>query len=362
MLKSTVAKTNCPSCASALSLQSADKGADILKGSLECKPCKLKFPILAGVAVIVEDVETYLIEHVKGISKLVADSEIPKEFLKQYRQAKEEIQEEHIEEDLEAERVISLYFMNQYLDAASMRALFDDQSPLIAQLIEKYWDHGPFSQIEKWAGSLAQKHKLGQTIELGCGVGGLARLLQPHTENYLGVDSSFASIALARHLTLGAPYAGALRVPTDLLHGPVSKKVDTSKFRLGSGAAEHTDFVVADLTALPIKPGSFDAAIALNAIDMLPEPAALPALQFDLLKVGGVAFQSCPYIWHESVARELRETLPKHVHTSAEASEWLYEQSGFKICEKVQHLPWLFFKHQRQLETYSVHLFYAAKN
>ena len=94
---------------------------------------------------------------------------------------------------------------------------------------------------------------------------------------------------------------------------------------------------------------------------MLNDPIKLPQLQSELLKKGGIAIQSCPYIWHESIARKLRKKLPSEISTSARAVEWLYEKAGFQLKEKLDHLPWLFFKHARQLEIYSVHLFLAQK-
>jgi hypothetical protein len=41
--------------------------------------------------------------------------------------------------------------------------------------------------------------------------------------------------------------------------------------------------------------------------------------------------------------------------------EWLYRKSGFKIEDSEKHIPWLFFKHLRQIEIYSVHAFVAKK-
>jgi hypothetical protein len=80
------------------------------------------------------------------------------------------------------------------------------------------------------------------------------------------------------------------------------------------------------------------------------------------LKKGGIAIQSCPYIWHEQVARELRERLPDSIRDSSQAVSWLYQEAGLAITEQVEHLPWLFFKHLRQLEIYSVHLLMARKS
>jgi hypothetical protein len=95
---------------------------------------------------------------------------------------------------------------------------------------------------------------------------------------------------------------------------------------------------------------------------MLDEPSSLPEFQYELLKKNGIAIQSCPYIWHPEVARKLRKRLPAPLkNSSSAAAEWLYEKAGFKIEEKQEDLPWLFFKHLRQLEVYSVHAFVARK-
>jgi SAM-dependent methyltransferase len=135
------------------------------------------------------------------------------------------------------------------------------------------------------------------------------------------------------------------------------------KIKLPTGQIDDgkVDLVVGDLAQMPVVHGRFDVALALNAIDMMPKPEDLVHAQHELLKAGGVAIQSCPYIWHSEVAYELRRKLPKEIKDSAKAVEWLYQQVGFQIEQSVEHLPWLFFKHLRQLEIYSVHLFQARK-
>jgi SAM-dependent methyltransferase len=231
-------------------------------------------------------------------------------------------------------------------------------SPLIESLIQEHWDRGPFSQISAWVNSIASENTQASVIELGSGVGGLYPILKAKIGSYLGIDSSFASVALARHLALGAPYGRKLRIPGDLLQGPVSREVNIPIENALDGSA---DFIVGEIESLPVKASDADVTIALNAIDMMPEPALLPELQYKVLKKGGVAIQSCPYIWHEQVARELKERLPASIQDSAQAVEWLYTQAGFTMSQKLEHLPWLFFKHLRQLEIYSVHIFMARK-
>ena len=335
---------------------------EIRSGTLKCAKCRSEFPILAGVAILVDDVGGYLSAHVKGISQQVTDSEIPKEFRAEYREAKAEIQVEHIEEDLEAERVNALYLMNHYLrtggGAGWWKPASTPGSPLIDSLVREHWDHGPFTQIEGLLSEAARGRESFELIELGCGVGGLYRVLKPLLKSYLGVDSSFASVALGRHLALGVPYKGSLRIPADLLQGSVSREVQIEPAKSFDGSA---DLIVADMEHPPLQSAGWDVAVALNTIDMLEKPSRLPEVQSTLLKDGGLAVQSCPYIWHEKTSRALRAKLPKEITDSARAVEWLYGKAGFTLEQKLDHVPWLFFKHLRQLEIYSVHLFLARK-
>jgi SAM-dependent methyltransferase len=336
---------------------------EISSGELSCKNCHATFPILAGVAIVVDDVLNYLVGHVKGISRLVPISEIPLEYRAEFLEAKSEIQIEHIEEDLEAQRVISLYLMNHYLQAKSeswWMPRSGETSPLIDSLVREHWDHGPIAQIGEWIGELsAKKNATSTIIELGCGVGGLYPILRNKNRTYLGVDSSFASIVLARHVSLGTPYPAKIGIPEDLLRGPTPRAIKLPQAAAFDGTG---DFVVGDLDAPPLKLGHWDLTLVLNAIDMLDDPSSLPKLQYALLKPGGIAIQSGPYIWHEFVAKRLRASLPADLHgDSARAVEWLYEQAGFTIDKRLNHLPWLFFKHVRQLEIYSVHLLMGKK-
>ena len=292
---------------------------------------------------------------------LVKDSEIPREHRADFQQARKAIQEEHIEEDLEARRVTALYVMNHYLSASGDASWFKPEhgsgSPLIESLVREYWDQGPLTEIGNWI--FGMRAKSAQVIELGCGVGGLLPRIRAHVGFYLGVDSSFGSIALARHLALGMPYSGSLEIPRDLLFGSVSNPI---QIPVPSGHDDRADFVVGDADSAPVLRGSWDLSIALNMIDMLDDPAQLPRLQSSLLNSGGTAIQSCPYIWHEQASKKLRRHIPKSVRDSAQAVQWLYEKEGFTPTRSKDHLPWLFFKHLRQLEIYSVHLISARKN
>ena len=367
MLLTTLPKLCCPSyldgtdtCSGELALTETKKkkGSEILFGTLTCQECEATFPILAGIALLVNDVEQYLQLHVKGVAALVKDSEIPEIYQEAYLVAKAAIETGFTEEDLESQRVNALYFMNHYLSAGKAKEPFwrpkgNVFSAEVDRLMKNFWDAGPFSKITEWTKPLKNQ----SAIELGCGVGGVATVLAKSINSYLGVDSAFTSIALARHVHLGAPYARKIQIPQDLFNGPLTGKASTPKPTKGN----KVDFVVGELENLPVVKGEFDLSIALNTIDMIEDPSHLPRLQFDLLKEKGIAIQSSPYIWHEMAAENLRKFLPKKITSSSAAVEYLYESVGFKIYKKIDHLPWLFLKHFRQIEVYSVHIFAARK-
>ena len=344
-------------------LKDHGEGLEIQSGELECKSCGACFPILSGVAILVDDVQAYLSIHAKGISKFVEDSDIPERYRDEYLEAKEEAESLHIDEDLESERVNALYLMTHYLKVqGSAQSWWENpngsSSPLIGALIREHWDQGPFYQIGKLANEYFGRPR--RVVELGCGVGGLLRVLGAHAGSYLGVDSSFASIMLARHLNLGTPYPGKIRIPEDLLFGTVSREITIPESDLNS--KDH-DFVVGEIENLPLRPRLHEVSIALNAIDMLDEPEVLPRAQKELTGEGGIVIQSCPYIWHEKVSKKLRAKIVSarvsDVLDSAALVKWLYERSGMQILQAMDHVPWLFLKHPRQLEIYSVHLFVA---
>jgi SAM-dependent methyltransferase len=322
--------------------------------------------------VLLQEPGGYLIEHIKGISREVSEDEFPEEYRDAMIEARAEIETEHIEEDLESERVAALYVMTHYLRGQGdwWKPVGAQGSPLIEEIVKKHWDQGPFERIRVGVKKRAAQGQL-SLIELGCGVGGLLRVLSSSLDQYLGVDSSFASIVLARRLALGAqhgaqgPHANggsALCVPGDLLDGTVSRDVSGLAEKISPADNIAADFIVAYATTAAFQPGEWDVCASLNMIDMLESPEDLPALQKELVRKGGWTVQSSPYIWHPAVAEGIRERLASSLPLdSARAVKLIYEQAGLTIESSEEHVPWLFFKNYRQIELYSVHVLFASR-
>jgi hypothetical protein len=130
----------------------------------------------------------------------------------------------------------------------------------------------------------------------------------------------------------------------------------------------------------PLRDHGFDVSIALNTLDMLEDPTQLPQIQKKHLKQSGVVLQCSPYIWTGKAAKKINAYLVHHrskhqlkhldrrqeqgssmIEDSSEQTVVaLYECSGFKVKQQVSQLPWLFFKHDRQMEVYGVHALFAA--
>ena len=401
MLRATVDELRCPKCTkksakslvsgvkslaprlrlqtSAASLQASETSNDEVQwGQLICVACGLQYPILDGVAVVMENLRDYLLTHAKGIARVLsADArELPKDlrrdFLEAFREQRE-FARGQIESDLESDRVMALYLMNHYLRASDVPL----GGSAADEWVAKYWDHGPFAQIAAWARENRAGQGLGRVIELGCGVGGLGKIfaetsVESNMKNYLGIDSSFTSIRWARRVAFEG--VKSLRVPFDLMHAQLGREVAGVKAwapkGTEAGAVPTCDFIVGDLALPPVEDGAFDSAVAMNAIDMLNDPTVLPSVQHRLLKKGGVAIQSDPYIWNERAAKKLRAATGGAVGAggggaadlaSSAAVVKLYQACGFTVEAEQDRIPWLFFKNARQIELYSVHLLFARK-
>ncbi|MBC7397165.1 MAG: class I SAM-dependent methyltransferase [Bdellovibrionales bacterium] len=366
MLRQTTVLLRCVSrknCGASLKLETpeTDVSNEVNYGTLVCVQCKATYPIVAGVAIVVPKVREYFLAHVKGITKYVPDAHIPKEYRKEFIAYRRQIEVELTEADLESDRVNALYLMNHYLSVKGTKVEWwknpnAETSPIIESLVHEYWDEGPFSKVHEWLEGTPE------VVELGCGVGGLLHKIRKQVKSYLGVDNAFHSVILARHFNLGTEMEHALRIPADLLQGTLSEDfpfpVKTQDARNSDGAF---DFIVGEIESPPLPRHHWDVSISLNTIDMLEEPKVLPQIQKDLIKSKGFAIQSGPYIWNDRVSKRLRSQLPKDVRDSATAVEWLYTKAGFEILKKDDHVPWLFFKHGRQIELYSVQIFLAHK-
>lgn len=131
----------------------------------------------------------------------------------------------------------------------------------------------------------AKKHFTGALIDIGCGVKPYKSLLEPYIASHVGVDREYT------------------------LHD----KSNIDRF----GTAYE----------IPAVDNEFDCALCTAVLEHLEEPEKALRECFRILKVGGIAIYSVPFIWH------LHEEPRDFYRFSKCGLKYLFEKVGFEIME-----------------------------
>lgn len=263
----------CPRCrlagrTAALRIDAAfqeEPGGDILTGILHCDApdCRLEFPVIDGIPVIVPDVAGYLASSAgqilrrrdlpEALTTLIGDALGPASEYDTTRQQ------------------LSIYCAAHYADVTG--------SPGEGNLIAAF---GP---------ALGRVPRAPMAVDLGCAVGGTTFALAARSGGLtLGVDLNFAMLQVAREaLVTGRVRYAERRV--GLVYG-------NRDIAIRNHAA--VDFWACDLLALPFGDGRFQAALALNVLDCVGAPGQLLDEIGRLLAPSGLAILASPYDWSAS--------------------------------------------------------------
>ena len=131
----------------------------------------------------------------------------------------------------------------------------------------------------------ASKYLKGRLIDIGCGLKPHKDLLAPYVTGHIGIDHKKS------------------------LH-------DNSNVDL-----------VATAYQIPVDDASFDSAICTAVLEHLEEPEQAIRECFRILKSGGIALYSVPFIWH------LHEEPRDYYRYSKHGLKYLFEKVGFEILE-----------------------------
>ena len=133
--------------------------------------------------------------------------------------------------------------------------------------------------------SFASRYLSGSLIDIGCGIKPYKDLLEPYVTEHIGVDHK------------------------DTIH-------DKSNIDLFGTAYQ-----------IPVENATFDSAICTAVLEHLEEPEKSLHECFRVLKFGGIAVYSVPFIWH------LHEEPRDFYRFTKYSLKYLFEKVGFEIVE-----------------------------
>jgi SAM-dependent methyltransferase len=278
-----------------------EENGDCLEGILTCENCGSKFPIIAGVGIIVEDFSTYAANRVQVFGNWIVETKSAelRAFLR------EKGMTIHKSENN----------MNRYDDSEWFRPFtwthyeysLDDR--MLSML---RWKIRP-DEIYRKVANLIENSMTQVGLDLGCSVGSAAILMAKKLSFVFGIDLSFSFIAEARR-------------------------------RMKEMEMQNVEFIVCDSTKMPFGQKYFDIVAALNLIGRLDLENTIQSVS-NLIKSDGKLFMADPYDVDNNIAQGTRSRI-----NGAELRR-LLEKSGYSIMARTKKsesfIPWIVKINQR---------------
>jgi SAM-dependent methyltransferase/uncharacterized protein YbaR (Trm112 family) len=321
-----------------------DGPGEILEAILVCGRCGADYPVLLGVALLEDDLGTYLgtfWPEIEGCAAELGGTGISAE-MRSY------IGIPGAEQTGDLRWTVSPY-LQAHFDPGSLWDDFDDG--WWRDSVEAYRAGGkdPYTVLLTAARDQIGSAAAGLAFDVGTSVGrGAAELahLYPYA---VGVDRSFRAILAARRHLLGAP-------------SPLTEYLlETEKGNWEARAlppakpAGNLDFVVASGGALPAGAGNASCVAALNVLCAVREPVALLDDFARVLEPGGLLLVSSPFWSDPSEAGEtpLATGGPEYLRTAL--------APGFEITREEDGVPWLLRVAKRRWDVYLCHCLTATR-
>lgn len=299
------------SCRSDLELECIrSKDDDCAEGFLCCQGCRAVYPVIEGVAVLVNDIVSYASDRPRVFGRWLVESKSArmKEFLKQCaRQIKPLIKNRY--------EVGGAWF-EPYLAMHSPRSKTDRH---FARIIKQDFEDFYTNIVQVILRKFSSKQ---MCLDLGCATGTTTGKLAGKFGFVFGTDQSFSFIREARKLN----------------------------------NSENMEFLVANAPELPFTTNKFDLIVALNMIDLV-EPKKLIECIHSLLSIKGSAVLTDPYDFRDESGN------PRKLYDGRSIRRLLVN-SGFTIDRSTSgesFWPWILRMYNRAYLVYFADLIIASK-
>lgn len=331
-------KILCPSCGEDLVVKESlitnvkERRTDFCEGFLSCKGVENHtFLVVDGVALLVNDLTSYLSSKKSIISELIqaATTSEVMIFIAEQVSNIDEFESNTWEKPTTTSIYIWSHFdsfqeepQGRFLE---MQKIDPDERVSSNHLREVVRSFLPKDYSEDSVG-----------IDIGSSVGGNTHSLSKVTSVAIGCDYSFRAIRTAREIRdTSGMYEYELPVEEQL--------TETRLIDVDVPNPKKTEFVVADVRALPFQDNIADTALSVNMIDTIRKPLKLLNETDRILAKGGRLITCDPYQWDSLPEALFEETKSDRARArSEEALRGIISgKLGHELVDEQSHVPWI---------------------
>lgn len=295
------------------------QGGYLIEGLLDCPHCGCRYPVIAGVPVVLKDMAAWWRSMAAEISiGLTAGHEILDYFAA-------------LPGVTEPDALLGTYLQSHY------------DSP------GEYWD--ALGDCAKSAAPLRL------ALDLGCAAGGYTFELARHSDWALGMDLNFTLVAAAariqreQHIRFWRQCRSRQRALTEYRPAVPANVL----------------FMVADALEPPLCAEHFEFVSALNLLDNVRVPLILLGQMDALLKSGGALLLSSPFAWNPEICdpaewlESADQAGPDWLKAILRGRRFPEMELTYRVVREIDHLAWTLPRHARLQTVYSVSVLLAQK-
>ena len=277
MKKETLKYICCPNCSSDLSacdaiFDIAISEEEIYEGSLLCSSCATNYPIIFGIALLVNDYFSYLAQHKDTLMKILLEKESSESVSDYIKKLPDHIYGSPKVESWDSPMGIEVYAYNQYILDGNNIGNTDIPSfyKKINNIIDDYFNKELIN------------------IELGCNTGGILYKSSEKFKYNIGVDLSLASLIKAKSFCSDIYNKKPTYREYYSANSFIEKDFEKEK-------KDNLDYIIGDIENIPLKNKNPMNISLVNTIDVLKNPDKTIKNIFSNIKKGSTVLITTPY-------------------------------------------------------------------